>query len=136
MASQTNNDFEQNIKLKILTLNVRGLKNKKKRRSLFDSFKLKQFDIICLQETYLSSEVIDQIQKEWGGIVHSSEGVGRSKGILTLFNKNLNNFQITKGFTNARCLVSKLKTEESIFIVCNVYAPCVQAEKHGFFKNG
>ena len=76
--------------------------------------------------------MINQIQKEWGGIVHLSEGIGRSKGILTLFNKNLNDFQITKGFSNSRCLVSKLKTEESMFTVCNVYAPCVQAEKYGF----
>ena len=38
--------------IKTLTVNVRGLGNHIKRRTLFQFFKKEKCDIICLQETY------------------------------------------------------------------------------------
>ena len=51
MTSQNTINLDDSIKLKFASLNVRGLRNIKKRRALFNSFKTKDFDIICLQET-------------------------------------------------------------------------------------
>ena len=135
MASQNlSTNIDNNVKLKILSLNVRGLRNIKKRRTLFNSFKSKDFDIICLQETYLTNKEINRIQNEWGSLVHLSESVGRSKGIVTLFNKRLRDYKISSSFSNSRCLISKITFENSEFMVVNVYAPCVQAEKQGFLE--
>ena len=135
MASQNiSTNIDNNTKLKILSLNVRGLRNVKKRRTLFNSFKSKDFDIICLQETYLTNKEINKIQNEWGSLIHLSESVGRSKGIVTLFNKRLKNYKISSSFANSRCLISKITIENSEFIIVNIYAPCVQAEKQGFLE--
>ena len=108
MSSQNTTNIDFNIKLKILSLNVRGLKNVKKRRALFNNFKKKDYDIICLQETYLTKIDYEKIQKEWGSLLHLSEGTGRSKGLVTLFNKRLKNYQNYTSFSNSRFLVSKL----------------------------
>ena len=44
--------------MKVLTLNCRGLNNRLKRRSLYSQ--LKKFDIICLQETYITEDKASQ----------------------------------------------------------------------------
>ena len=134
MTSQSTINVDDSVKLKLVSLNVRGLKNIKKRRALFNSFKTKDFDIICLQETYLAQKDLNNIQNEWGSIVHLSEGSGRSKGLITLFNKRLKNVQISMCFFNKRCLVSKIQYESSSFLVVNVYAPCIQTEKQAFLN--
>ena len=38
--------------LQIVSLNVRGLQNKKKRNRIIQYFKMKKFGVILLQETY------------------------------------------------------------------------------------
>ena len=74
--------------LKFCTWNVRGLKNDKKRKSILRILKNEKFDIIALQETYLNSEDIKMLEKEWGStLIHYSPGTKNSKGIITLFNK-------------------------------------------------
>ena len=54
-----------NAKLKIISLNVRGLRNKKKRRTLFRKFKKENYDLICLQETYMSKKVRERRESGW-----------------------------------------------------------------------
>ena len=121
---------DRNIKLKVLSFNARGLRNSKKRKTIFYLLKNKKYDIICLQETYLSKNDSSTIEKEWGHSFHMSDGTNNSKGILTLFNnKSLGNCSLTLIDSSDRCLVSCIKFENSAFILVNVYAPCVQAEK-------
>ena len=64
MASPQSGNKCINARLKIISLNVRGLRNKKKRRTLFRKFKSDKYDIICLQETYLSKKDIYDIRNE------------------------------------------------------------------------
>ena len=49
--------------ISICTLNVNGLRGKLKRKSIFDGLKKKKFDIICLQETYITDDVKDAWEK-------------------------------------------------------------------------
>lgn len=67
--------------LKFISMNVRGLKNVKKRRSLFSIFKREEYDIIGLQETHLTKNDRNSILREWGPNFHMSEGTNHSKGI-------------------------------------------------------
>ena len=54
-------------KLKILSLNVRGLRNQIKRRAVFAYLKRQKADIFCLQETY-SNKLDESVwPAEWGG---------------------------------------------------------------------
>ena len=66
-----------------MSLNVRGLRNKKKRCALFRKFKTEHFDIISLQETHLSKKDNSLIMREWGSNFHIAEGSNSSKGLLS-----------------------------------------------------
>lgn len=53
--------------IKIRSLNINGIRNKKKRLALFNMLKRENFDIVCLQETYIIDSDIELWEKEWGG---------------------------------------------------------------------
>ena len=112
-------DF-QDLKLKIATLNVRGLRNGKKRKTLFYQLKQQKIDILCLQETHLMEKDKQFLFKELGQNFHMSEGTKNSKGIITYFNKNID-FQNTKILLkNDRILISYMKIDATEFIIINL----------------
>ena len=79
---QANNSF----KLKVFSLNVRGIRDQTKRRSIFLFLKDQNANIYFLQETY--SEPCDENiwKKEWGGELFFSHGTKHSKGVCILIN--------------------------------------------------
>ena len=61
--------------LNLLTINFRGMRNKKKRDSTFKWIKRQKSDIIFIQEAYCMENDVDTWKKEWGGeesCLHSS----------------------------------------------------------------
>ena len=52
-------------KLKIVSINVRGLRDKSKRFTLINWLKTKQFDIAFLQETFITKDINDKIEKDF-----------------------------------------------------------------------
>ena len=78
-------------KLRIASLNVRGIKNPEKRIKLFKWFKLKNYDIVCLQETFVTKDIIDNINKDWDGIIlHNLSNSSYAKGTSVLIKPGLN----------------------------------------------
>ena len=113
-----------NISLKTLTLNVQGLRKVKKRQALFRQFKLMNIDVICLQETYLVLDDIEFLEREWKGKFHISPGTKKSRGLLTLFNKSLDNFNISLVSTHERILNSSISFDKDTILISNIYSPC------------
>ena len=76
-------------KCSFLTLNVRGLKNRIKRKSIFSYLKDQNCNFYLLQETF--SEPKDEAiwKNEWGGDVFFSHGTNHSKGVCILVNPSL-----------------------------------------------
>ena len=107
----------QDLRLKIISLNVRGLRNSKKRKTLFHQFKKGRYDIICLQESHLTLKDHEIIKREWGSHFHLSEGSNNSKGLLTLFNKSIDSKDTYIIFNSDRNLLSSVIIENSSFIV-------------------
>ena len=120
------------LKLNIISMNVRGLRNAKKRRSLFRQFKTNNYDIIGLQETYLTNNDINLIKNEWGDNFHISEGTTHSKGLLTLFGSSIKYDDATIKTKNERCLISKITIDKVNMCVANFYGPCNDNEKCSF----
>ena len=61
-------------KLRVVSLNVRGLGDRQKRRSVFQYVRGKA-DIVLLQETHLDSDEKRELwQTEWGGPIRASYG--------------------------------------------------------------
>ena len=116
------------------TWNVQGLKNNNKRKSICRLLNKENYTFCALQETYLQSTDVSALKKEWKGVIHYAEGKGRSKGLLTLFNKNLEPNQIYLKETKDRFIISEIKRGESKITVINAYAPCDEREKILFLE--
>ena len=54
--------------LQIVSLNVRGLQNKKKRNRIIQYFKMKKFGVILLQETYSTLQDENKWKNESEGL--------------------------------------------------------------------
>ena len=68
----------------MMSLNVRGLSNFKKRKLIF-SWCRKKSDIIFLQETHSKFEVQNQWEREWGEVCFFSHGSNNARGVAILF---------------------------------------------------
>ena len=119
----------------ILTLNVRGLRNAKKRKCLFKIFKDGRYDIIALQETHLLESDVDVIKREWGENFHLCAGTTRSKGLLTLFSKNISMNEVTYILGTDRVLISFLNCTAKPVLFINVYGPNGDKDKNIFLNN-
>ena len=122
-------------RLRIATFNVNGLKNKFKRRSIFNNLKKQNLYIYGLQETYLASADITSLEKEIGCTIHASNATGRSKGILTVFNKSIPSNATSCLTKSDRFLLSKICLNNEEFYILNVYAPNKDNEKLIFLND-
>ena len=71
----------------LLPLNVRGLGDTVKRRSIFTYLKDQEASFYFFQETY--SKVSDEAvwRNEWGGEIYFSHGTSHSKGVCILISR-------------------------------------------------
>ena len=113
------------FKLKILSLNARGIRNPNKRRSSnVLLFKTAKSSIFCLRERYSQPDDEKIWSAEWGGKILFCHGTARSKGVCILLNQNSSfNFDVVQSDHQDRILISKLKIFEETFFIVNIYAP-------------
>ena len=114
------------------TLNVRGLNNKLKRRALFNYLRRHKVDIACLQETYIKSDTLHDIKREWRGQVFHRHGTSRSNGLLTLIGTKLMNEETELVKETDRILIIKITINNVVHTVVNCYAPNTTIEKINF----
>ena len=122
-------------KLNLISMNVRGLRNAKKRRALFYSFKKENYDVISLQETHLTKADKEIISREWGPNFYIAEGRSNSKGLLTLFGKSVQFNDTSVLLEDSRCLIFLLNSFGVKLLIANVYGPCINSEKSEFLFN-
>ena len=123
-------------KCDVLTLNVRGLRNRVKRRSIFCFLKDQNCDVYFLQETY--SEQKDEIiwRGEWGGDILFSHGSLHSRGVCILMNPALNyTFENIHKDQTGRIISIDLYFNENKLSLCNVYVPNDQRQQQAFLHN-
>ena len=123
-------------KLKILSLNVRGIRNPNKRRAMFCYLKRQKSTIFCLQETYSQPDDEKIWSAVWGGKILFCHRTAHSKGVCILLNPNSSfNFDVVQSDPQGRILISKLKIFEETFFIVNIYAPTDYREQNEFIKN-
>ena len=103
-----------------------GLKDKKKRCSVFGWLKTRHNGITMLQETH--SVFHDEIQwkQEWDGDIYFSHGNNLSRGVAILVPKNLKSlFKINNIKTDnlGRIITMDCKIDNYNLILINIYAP-------------
>ncbi len=131
MASQTCVD-----NLKIVSLNVRGINNFKKRRSIFNYCRKQKADLFLLQETHGTKQVEMQWQHEWGGKILFSHGSNNSRGVAIIF-RNGSNIDVKTVINDdeGRILIVKCVKDDLCFTLINVYAPNAENLQTMFYKN-
>ena len=75
--------------LTLLSLNVKGLSNFRKRRTIFTWWRKKNADIVFLQEKHSKKETEVQWRNEWGVDVVLSHGNFNSCGVAILLKKGI-----------------------------------------------
>ena len=129
-------NYSMSRKLKLLSLNVRGLRNVNKRRAIFSYLKAQKAAILCLHETYSSAEDEKVWSAEWGGKIFFSHGSIHSKGVCILLNPSstllLRSIQAD---SEGRFLILKATIDDNSFFIVNIYAPTDYRDQDNFIRS-
>lgn len=123
--------------LKIIFNNIRGLGMKKKRLAYFQWLRKQNFDIICLQETFITEKNEQIRSRDWDGkIFNCKSNTSHGKGVSILL-KNESKFRVIKNINSldGRKMILSFEYNEKLYNICNIYAPNENSNKKIFFKN-
>lgn len=125
----TNLDFE------LLSLNVRGLNEEKKRRSIFRWIKQLSVDVCLLQETYSTPEVENLWKNEWRGRIVYSHGTNHARGVAILIKPDLD-IDIENIFCDdsGRIIILSAKIQNTDCNIINIYSPNDEKSQCHFFR--
>lgn len=114
----------------IISLNVNGLHDVRKRRLAFNYLKKFKKTIFLLQETHCKPGNGRLWKSQWGGALFLTEESSNTGGVATLFSRDLNPIftKITPSRFN-RFLVSEFSLMEEKYKVVNIYMPTSNKEK-------
>lgn len=111
-------------KIKLLSLNVNGLRIQNKRRALFHDFRSHKADLIFLQETHSTLGDVKIWNSEWGSKGIFSHGRSNSKGVAILFRRGFNpSIHNCIADPEGRFLILQIELEGESLTLVNVYAP-------------
>ena len=119
----------------VCTINVNGVAVHPKREKVFQYLLDKHFDIYLLQETHLPDVTQGKLwEKQWGGHALWSPGTNRSAGVGLLLHPTSSVEIVSHNTdTDGRVLAAKLKHNEHVFQLLNVYAPNQPSDRVTFF---
>ena len=110
--------------VKICSLNVRGLSDRKKRKDVFAWLKQKHFSIYCLQDIHVGPANETYFQQDWGYDVVLNTVSSESRGVAILFNPDLDYKIIhTSKDKSGNQLILELQLSEYIFTLIVIYGP-------------
>ena len=123
-------------KLKLLSLNVRGLRERVKRKSVFAYLKDQKCEVYYLQETYCQKQDEKIWSSEWGGRIFFTHGTTHSKGACILLKPDLdillgNEYSDSEG----RVVLINVSINKQWFSLCNIYAPTDNVKQNAFLNN-
>lgn len=109
---------------KMLSLNVRGLSNFKKRRSIFAWCRKQNANIIFLQETHSTSDKEKQWKAEWGAPLELAHGSSNARGVAILL-RNGFDCKIKQKFIDpaGRYIGIQAQINDENYFLFNVYGP-------------
>ena len=124
------------VKFKIISLNVRGIRDQTKRRSILTYLKEQKVNFYSvIQET--SSDVNDELiwQSEWGGNILFSHGTHHSKGGCILLDPaTKNNVEYVFSNNTGRIVLITTHLNGVKTSLCNIYAPNNQSQQLKFIQ--
>ena len=124
-----------NYSFNVLSLNARRIRDLFKRKSIFTWVKQQKADIIFLQETYSTPDIENEWKFQWQGKMLFAHGTNLSRGVLILFNSELQ-FKIKKVLNDngGRYICVEVTIQDFPFLLVNLYAPTNSREQCSFFE--
>ena len=120
--------------LKVVSFNAQGLQGHKKRNKVFHWLKKKKANVLLLQETHSTPEVIEKWNSQWGGETYYSHGNTESRGVAIFIDKH---FDYTVNACHrdkeGRYVILDLEVYHQRTIIVNIYAP--NQDDPSFFIN-
>ena len=122
--------------LKLVSLNVRGLGDFKKRKMIFLWAKRQKADILLLQETHSTNNLEQQWKNEWGGEIIFSHGTNRARGVAILIRQGLEVEQMNMfidcygRFIFMQAEINGIKVQ-----IVNTYAPTAERDITNFLRS-
>ena len=110
----------------VLSLNVRGLNKKIKRRQVFRWLHQQKSDVVYLQETFSSAQNIKSWKAEWGDKMIGGHGTNHM--ILFKLKLDVNIEQIVSD-KNGRYILAEVLVEGEKLVFLNIYAPNDQSQQ-------
>ena len=122
-------------KFDVLSLNVRGIRDQIKRRSIFSYLKDQKANIYFSQETYSERADENIWRKEWGGELFFSHGTKHSKGVCILINPFVQP-KVDYSYANdsGRIVLITITFNGQKLSLCNIYAPNDQVNQLQFMQ--
>ena len=120
---------------KVVSLNVRGMRDQAKRRSIFSYLKDQKASIYFLQETY--SELKDETiwQKRMGCQMYFSHGSRHSKGTCISIDLSITyNVQYSFSNNSGKIVLITVSINGQKVSFCNIYAPNSPSEQLEFIQ--
>ena len=127
--------------IKLATLNVRGLKNQRKRLSIFEWVKKNRIDIMLLQETYCTNKDKASFLQHWDGeIFHSTSDSSHSRGVAILISRNMKmnkDFKVidVKSDKEGRRIILNISLNNEAYTIINMYCPNDRKLRMKFIEN-
>ena len=123
------------MSLKVLSLNVCGLRDYFKRKKMFKYLQNQKVDIIFLQETHSTKEVELFWKCQMKGSFYFSHGTNLARGVLVFIRDGLN-FDLLNmnSDENGRYIMLKIQLYDQIVTLTNVYAPNNIREQKVFWQ--
>ena len=124
--------------LRLLSLNVKGISNFRKRRAVFTWCRKQKADVIFLQETQSTEEREKQWVKEWSSQIYFFHGNSNSRRVAILLQRGIDIKIVKKksfGDTCGRFIVLESKINDEKYILINVYAPNKDEQSVKFFHS-
>lgn len=123
-------------RLRIISLNVRGLRTPSKLGKIVSELTFLNCDVIFLQETHVSCKTqADKVERLWNGKCFWSFGTSNSASVAVFFSPRFPGEIVRYLFdSNGRILSLLIDFQNYRFNLVNVYAPTAVSERKSFFS--
>ena len=113
-----------NTSVKFVSMNVRGMRDKRKRQKLFKWIAIHKYDIICIQESHSSPDIEVLWKTEFGGDIVFAHGQTNACGVMILFKSDLvKQIHDVMLNNNGRFIVMDITVREKRLTLTNLYGP-------------
>lgn len=118
----------------ILTVNVQGLRDKNKQKRVFEWSKQQRANILYLQETHLTTDIIQNFNNQFNRTVLHSCGTSNGRGVAVLIHtSDSHNILSVHCDTGGRFILANIEIDKNCYSLTNIYAPNNPNERNSFF---